>query len=66
MPPGLECRTRESDSAIYTFLLNHNDEPVAVELDGERVDMFTGKPVSGKVIIGPRDLLLLREVKEGR
>ena len=66
MPPGLEYRMRESDSAIYTFLLNHNDEPVSVALDGGRVDMLTAKAVSGKVIIGPRDLLLLRELKEGR
>ncbi len=66
MPPGLEYRIREGKAADYTFLLNHNGEPVSVELPRELADMLTGKPVSGKVTIGPRDLLLLREAKEGR
>jgi beta-galactosidase len=64
MPPGLEYCTRESDSAVYTFLLNHNDTSVSVEMTRKLADIFTGEPVSGRVIIGPRDLLLLREMKE--
>jgi beta-galactosidase len=65
-PPGVEYRTCESASASYTFLLNHNDTSVSVELTRELADLFTGRPVSGTVIIGPRDLLVVREMKSRR
>jgi beta-galactosidase len=64
-PPGLQHRVRESDTAIYTFLLNHNDTSVSVELTRELFDVFRATQVRGSVLIGPHDVLLLKEFKAG-
>ena len=57
-PPGLEYRVRESDSAVFTFILNHNDTSVSVELTRELFDLFKNTQVKGNVLIGPHDLPL--------
>ena len=64
-PPGLQHRVRESDMAIYRFFLNHNDTSVSVELTGELFDVLRNTQTRGKVVIGPHDVLLLKEVKRG-
>ncbi len=63
-PDGVEVTQREKDGKSFTFVLNHNADPVQVDLGGRsRTDLLTGRQLSGSVDLAGRGLLILSEAK---
>lgn len=59
-PEGVEVTRREKDGKVFTFVLNHNADPVEVNLgDKSQTDLLTGRNLSGSVSLAGRDLLIL-------
>ena len=44
---GLEITTRRAGSDIYTFLLNHSEQPIASPVTG--IDLLTGEPSAAEI-----------------
>jgi beta-galactosidase len=61
--PGLEITMRESAQngrKQWLFVLNHTSEPKTVDLPAEFSDALSGAPRSGKVVLKPYDVAVLR------
>ena len=71
--PGVEASRRVKDGKQFLFVLNHNDGDAAVDLGpAERIDLLSGRTLSGAVTLAPKDVLILEsavgeaEVEEPR
>lgn len=62
LPDNVELCRREKDGAVFTFLLNHNNEPCNVEIEGYYSDLLTGNKIGGLFAMEPRQCCIL--VKE--
>jgi beta-galactosidase len=47
LPEGLELTTRRNGSEIYTFLINHSEQPISAPVRG--IDLLTGDPSAAEV-----------------
>jgi beta-galactosidase GanA len=47
-------------SKQWLFVLNHNSEPKSVDVPGGFADAFSGTPHSGKLVLKPYDVAVLR------
>jgi beta-galactosidase len=64
VPAGVEVTRRSKDGRALTFILNHNSDPVTVDLGARsRTDLLRGEPITGKIGLSGRDVLIL--VEEG-
>lgn len=60
-PAGLESTERVKDGEAFLFLLNHNAEDVQADIGTrERIDLLTGKTVSGQVTVSGRGVMILK------
>ena len=60
--PGVESTRRRKGAESFLFVLNHNEEPVTVDLGARHVtDLLRKKPVRGKVTLPSRGVLVLKE-----
>jgi len=60
-PKGVEAVQRVKGDRVFTFVLNHNPEPVEVDLGAEiQQDLLSGSEVSGRATIPGRGVLILR------
>jgi beta-galactosidase len=55
LPPGVEA-VRRGD---YLFLISHLDRPVELDLGAKRPDLLTAVRVGPRVVLAPRDVLVL-------
>lgn len=62
VPPGVEVTQREKESRRFTFVLNHNETAVEIDL-GEKAcfDLVTQTEKRGRVRLAGRDVLILEE-----
>lgn len=61
-PAGVEATRRESGSRAYTFVLNHNETAVAVDLGAEQlIELLSGAVVSGRTELPPYGVLILQD-----
>ncbi|MCR8630577.1 beta-galactosidase [Paenibacillus radicis (ex Xue et al. 2023)] len=59
-PAGVEISEREKDGKTYTFLLNHNDSPVTVDVGAEQAfELIGGKIISGATILPAKGVMIL-------
>ncbi|NLV91704.1 MAG: beta-galactosidase [Firmicutes bacterium] len=59
-PDQVEVTRRSKDGKEFTFVLNHNPEPVEVDLgDDGFINLLTKEEMTGKVTLAGRDLLIL-------
>ena len=60
--PGVEATRRKKGKDSFLFVLNHNDDAVAVDLGSRQVtDILTKKPVKGKLTLPSKGVLVLKE-----
>ncbi|MEI6602862.1 MAG: beta-galactosidase [Clostridia bacterium] len=60
VPAGVEVLERQKDGVVYTFVLNHNDDSVSVELgDAMRKELISGEQIAGKIDLKAKDVLIL-------
>ncbi|MEV4490331.1 beta-galactosidase [Micromonospora coxensis] len=58
-PPGVEAVRRRAGEASWLFLVNHTDRPQRIPADG--VDLLTGTPVEGEVVVPAGGAAVVRE-----
>ncbi|KUO19734.1 beta-galactosidase [Streptomyces dysideae] len=63
-PPGVETVLRRGADADYLFLINHTDEDARVATSEPAVELLTGKPVAGSVVVGAGDVAVVREPRD--
>ena len=60
-PAGVEVSQRTKDGAAFTFVLNHNAEPAAVNLAGvEGRELLSGRDLAGEQTIPGRGVWIIR------
>jgi beta-galactosidase len=52
-PEDCELVTRTGQNAVYYFILNYSKKPAVLTLAKELRDMYTGKPLRGRVALPP-------------
>lgn len=58
--PGVEISQRTNESETYLFILNHNDQPVNVDLGTVKgMDLIVGQPVTNTVTLSAKGVLIL-------
>ncbi len=58
--PGVEISQRTNESETYLFILNHNDQPVNVDLGTLKgMDLIIGQPVTNTVTLSTKGVLIL-------
>ncbi|KRF12057.1 beta-galactosidase [Paenibacillus sp. Soil787] len=58
--PGVEISQRTNESETYLFILNHNDQPVNVDLGTLKgLDLIKGQPVTDTVTLSTKGVLIL-------
>lgn len=58
--PGVEISQRTNESETYLFILNHNDQPVNVDLGTlQGMDLIVGQPVTNTVTLSAKGVLIL-------
>lgn len=62
-PAGVEITQRWKGERAFTFVLNHNAEPVRLSLPKQARDLLTGRTLIGAVELAGRDLLILDGLK---
>ena len=61
-PPGVEATRRRKGADSFLFVLNHNEEPVRIDLGRRRVtDVLERKPVTGTVALPAKGVMVLKE-----
>lgn len=61
LPEGVTATIREKDGKSYSFVENFASEPREIELKGApRTDLLSGATVSGKVVLPPYGVLVLK------
>ncbi len=62
VPDGVEVTRRLKDDKEFTFLLNHNDFPVNINLDySNYINLLKGKITSTAIELGKNDVLILEK-----
>jgi beta-galactosidase len=61
LPDGIEICTREKDSQVYRFYLNHGDEETTVPAIRPGNELLSGKPVAESLTVKPLDLVIVKE-----
>ncbi|SCG35393.1 beta-galactosidase [Micromonospora coxensis] len=61
-PPGVEAVRRRAGQVSWLFLLNHTDRPRRIPADG--VDLLTGAPVHGEVVVPAGGAAVVREAPD--
>lgn len=60
VPEGVEVSRRVKDDRTFTFILNHNPDPVAVDLGPcQGRDLLTGRELRGTVTLPGRDVIIV-------
>ncbi len=59
--PHVEIMRRESDTASYLFILNHNAHEVTYMLAAPAFDMLSQANCAAEIVVGPYGVALLRE-----
>lgn len=59
VPEGVEVTQRHKGDATYTFVLNHNAEPVRLALPAPARDLLSGRCLEGEVDLVGNDVLIL-------
>jgi len=59
VPEGVEVTQRHKGDATYTFVLNHNPEPVRFALPAPARDLLSGRHLEGEVDLAGNDVLIL-------
>lgn len=63
VPQGVEVTQRYKGERIFTFVLNHNDSAVTIDLtDKTYQDLITGRTLTGQVELEAKDVLILEGV----
>lgn len=58
--PGVEISQRTNENETYLFILNHNDQPVNVDLGTLKgTDLIVGQPVTNTVTLSAKGVLIL-------
>ncbi|NOU89586.1 beta-galactosidase [Paenibacillus sp. LMG 31460] len=58
--PGVEISQRTNENETYLFILNHNDQPVNVDLGTlNGTDLIAGQPVTNTVTLSAKGTLIL-------
>jgi beta-galactosidase GanA len=60
---SLEVTERWQGSRRLVFILNHSDQTQVIQLDETCTNLLDGKTLSGKVPIGPKDVLIISSDK---
>jgi beta-galactosidase len=61
-PAGVEVTQRFKSEKEFTFVLNHNETSISVDLGGtEYIDLITGCNKTGKVELEPKGVLILEK-----
>lgn len=62
-PDGVEVTQRFKDDKSFTFILNHTDASVDIDLrDSNYVDLISGQSKSGNIGLDAKDVLILEEL----
>jgi beta-galactosidase len=62
--PGVEVTQRRNGGATLTFVLNHKEEPVKVQLgDVAGRDLLSDTDVSGEVELAGRGVMVIRNAR---
>ncbi len=63
VPAGVEVTQRHKDNSTFTFLLNHNDFTVSLDLKNKLYqDLISKEQKTGQVNLDPKDVLILEEL----
>lgn len=61
-PAGVELTQRFKADKVFTFVLNHNDYEVSMDIGAKvRPDLISGGNLSGLIKLAPRDVAILEE-----
>ncbi|MEW9873566.1 beta-galactosidase [Arthrobacter sp. HS15c] len=60
-PLGVQVRRRTGNGRSYLLVLNHNDAPVSVDVQGGGTDRLTGTQLRGTVELAANGVLVLEE-----
>lgn len=60
LPDSCELAVREKDGRQYFFVLNYLAEPACLEIKQEMTDLLTGQRVSGKALLAPFGVMVLK------
>lgn len=58
-PPGVEVTQRIQGDKSLRFILNHNDSPQTIHLEGPYINLLNGMQYKGNGQIDPFDVLIL-------
>jgi len=59
LPDGMEAVKKEKDGKPYYIILNHDDKPGWIALDGNYTDLLTNERVNGSIALDPYGVLAL-------
>lgn len=60
-PEGVEITERFKGDAKYTFILNHNEHAVSIDLwDGKYHDLIKACDVQGTIVLDTKDVMIIR------
>ena len=59
VPTGIEITERRQGDKNLRFVLNHNDSPQTIQLDGLSINLLNGEQLNGEVQLAPFDVLIL-------
>jgi beta-galactosidase len=60
-PQGVEAACRENANGRFTFLLNHSDDEVKVDIGSDsQKELLTGTDIQGTATVPPRGVLILQ------
>lgn len=60
-PEQVEVTRREKDGKVFTFYLNHGDEAANLVFAEEKLELISGKKLSGETILEAKDVLIVQE-----
>lgn len=63
VPKGVEVTRRVKDRREFTFVLNHNDVAVDIDLkDGKYINLITCEEKAGNISLEPKGVLILEKI----
>ena len=60
IPETCELAVRKKDDTEYCFVLNYKDAEAEIQVKEEMTDLYTGEKVSGKVVLKPFEVRVLK------
>lgn len=63
LPSGVNVQLRTDGTYRYVFLMNFSDIAASVPLDGAYLDLLNGKDLSGRVVLSPYGVQILRGLR---